>query len=36
LVVQYDYVSDHLGRDDAAEPVDLANDVLTLRVQVEL
>ncbi|MES2642341.1 MAG: hypothetical protein V4850_22855 [Myxococcota bacterium] len=35
LVLQYDYVVDHLGRDDLGVPRDLANDQWTLRGQVE-
>jgi hypothetical protein len=34
LVLQYDYVVDHLSRDDLGQPVDLANDRWTLRAQV--
>ena len=35
LVVQYDYVSDHLSRDATGRPVDLANDQWTARLQGE-
>jgi hypothetical protein len=35
LLVQYDYVSDLLGRDALGEPADLPNDVWTVRLQVE-
>lgn len=35
LLVQYDYVVDHLGRDDLGEPMDLPNDQWTLRLQGE-
>ena len=34
LLFQYDYVVDHLGRDVAGEPIDLANDQWILRAQV--
>lgn len=34
LLLQYDYVIDHLGRDILGEPKDLANDQWTLRAQV--
>jgi hypothetical protein len=34
LLVQYDYVADHLGRDVKGEPADLLNDVWTVRAQV--
>jgi len=36
VVVQYDRVRDHLGRNAAGVPVDLPNDALTIRVQGEL
>jgi hypothetical protein len=36
LVVQYDAVIDHLGRDARGVPADLPNDQLTVRVQGEL
>lgn len=35
LLVQYDYVVDHLGRDDLGEPADLPNDQWTVRLQGE-
>jgi len=35
LMVQYDYVSDHLSRDVTGEPVDLPNDQWTVRLQGE-
>jgi hypothetical protein len=35
LLLQYDYVADHLGRNDAGEVVDLPNDLWTLRLQVD-
>ena len=34
LLFQYDYVADHLGRDVRGEPVDVPNDVVTVRAQV--
>jgi hypothetical protein len=34
LLVQYDYVADHLGRDVRGEPTDLKNDLWTVRAQV--
>lgn len=36
LLVQYDFVDDHLGRDERGVPADLDNDRLTFRLQVEL
>lgn len=36
LVAQWDVVRDKLGRDERGVPTDLKNDVLTLRLQVEL
>ncbi|WP_394820723.1 porin [Pendulispora albinea] len=36
LLFQYDFVRDHLGRDQAGLPVDLNNDRMTLRLQVDL
>lgn len=35
LVFQYDYVSDHLGRDDRGVAIDLPNDTWITRLQVE-
>ena len=35
LVIQYDAVLDHLGRDERGVPVNLRNDLLTVRVQGE-
>lgn len=35
LVVQYDYVADHLGRDVRGEPIDVPNDTWTIRAQME-
>ena len=35
LVIQYDAVLDHLGRDERGVPVTLRNDQLTVRVQGE-
>jgi len=35
LVIQYDAVLDHLGRDERGVPVNLRNDQLTVRVQGE-
>lgn len=34
VVGEWDYVVDHLGRDRRARPIDLPNDVWTLRLQV--
>lgn len=34
LVLQWDYVVDHQGRDTRGKPVDLPNDVWTLRLQM--
>ena len=36
LVFQYDFIRDHLGKDERGVPVDLRNDQATLRLQVEL
>ena len=36
LLFQYDFVRDHLGRDERGVPADLRNDSFTLRLQVEL
>jgi hypothetical protein len=36
LVVQYDFVRDSLGRDTRGVPADIENDLLTVRLQVEL
>lgn len=36
LVAQYDFVRDHLGRDERGVPTDAANNQLTLRLQVDL
>lgn len=36
LVAQYDFVSDHLARDDRGVPSNAKNDQLTLRLQVDL
>jgi hypothetical protein len=36
LLFQYDFVSDHLGRDTRGIPVDAENDGFTVRLQVEL
>jgi hypothetical protein len=36
VLVQYDVVRDHLGRDERGVPADVDNDQLTVRVQVEL
>lgn len=35
LLLQYDYIADHLGRNDAGGVVDLPNDLWTLRLQVD-
>jgi hypothetical protein len=35
LIVQYDYVVDHLGRDSRGVPIDLPNDQWTARIQME-
>ncbi len=35
LVVQYDYIVDHLGRDVTGQPIDLPNDQWTVRLQGE-
>lgn len=35
VVVQYDYVADHLGRDARGAPVDVPNDTWTVRAQME-
>lgn len=36
LVAQYDFVQDHIGRDDRGVPTDAKNDQLTVRLQVDL
>lgn len=36
LSLQYDIVRDHLARGSAGTPADLANDTLTLRLQVQM
>lgn len=36
LVVQYDHVTDSLSRDERGVPSDLANDRVTIRLQVQL
>jgi hypothetical protein len=36
LLFQYDFVSDHLGRDTRGLPEDVKNDGFTVRLQVEL
>lgn len=36
LSAQYDFIRDHLARDTRGVPADAANDVFTLRLQVEL
>lgn len=36
LVGQYDFVTDHLGRDSRGVPTDAKNDQFTLRLQVDL
>jgi hypothetical protein len=36
LLFQYDFVSDHLGRDTRGAPADVENDGFTVRLQVEL
>lgn len=36
LTFQYDFVRDHLGRNEFAVPSDLANDAWTIRLQVQL
>jgi hypothetical protein len=36
LLIQYDIVRDHLARDARGVPVDLKNNLLTVRLQVEL
>jgi hypothetical protein len=36
LLFQYDVVRDKLGRDEAGRPTDLANDRMTVRLQVSL
>jgi hypothetical protein len=36
LLFQYDFVRDHLGRDEVGLPTDLSNDRMTLRLQVNL
>jgi hypothetical protein len=36
LLFQYDFVRDKLGRDEAGLPVDLKNDRMTVRLQVNL
>lgn len=36
LLLQYDFVRDHLGRDRQGRPVDAKNDQFTARLQVEL
>lgn len=35
LAFQYDWVADHLGRDDRGVPIDLPNDAWTTRLQAE-
>jgi hypothetical protein len=35
IVAQYDYVVDQLGRDLNANPIDLPNDLVTVRLQME-
>jgi hypothetical protein len=35
LILQYDHVRDHFGRDAAGLPVDLRNDQFNARLQVE-
>lgn len=36
LLIQYDFVRDHLGRDASGKPTDAENDGFTARLQVEL
>lgn len=36
LTFQYDFVQDHLARDERGIPADLANDAWTLRLQVKM
>lgn len=36
VVAQYDFVGDHLGRDERGVPTSAKNDQLTLRLQVDL
>ncbi len=36
IVAQYDFVKDHLGRDDRGVPTNAKNDQLTIRLQVDL
>lgn len=35
IIAQYDYVVDQLGRDLNANPIDLPNDLVTVRLQME-
>ncbi len=36
LVLEYDFVRDHLGLDESGKPTDAENDAFTARLQVEL
>ena len=36
LLLQYDIIRDNYGRDSVGVPMDLSNNTLTLRLQVQL